>query len=138
MATTKILAACMMLASQTYDVPPALLAGIYKAEGGRVGQQVKNSNGSFDLGPMQINTIWLPELAKKWGVNQDTAHKMIRDDACTNVNVAAWILRGHIRETKSLSKAIEHYHSRTPKYGKIYKKRVLSLMEKNGLLKNSR
>ena len=138
MAATKILAACMMLASQTYDVPPALLAGIYKAESGKVGQQVENTNGSFDLGPMQINTIWLPELAEEWGVNVDTAHKWVRDDACTNVNVAAWILRGHINETQSLSKALEHYHSRTPKFGKKYKKRVLKLMVKNGLLKTDR
>ncbi len=128
----------MMLASQTYDVPPALLAGIYKAEGGKVGQEVKNTNGSYDLGPMQINTLWLPELSKKWGVNIDTAHKLVRDDACTNVDVAAWILRGHINETHSLSVALRHYHSRTPKYGNKYHARVINLMKENGLLKNGR
>lgn len=128
----------MMMASQNYDVPPALLAGIYKAEGGKVGQQVENSNGSFDLGPMQINTIWLAELAKEWGVSTDTAHIWVRDDACTNVGVAAWILRGHLNETKSLSQALKHYHSRTPKYGIKYKKNVLRLMKKNGLLKTNR
>ncbi|MGH1403894.1 MAG: lytic transglycosylase domain-containing protein [Alphaproteobacteria bacterium] len=138
MAATKILAACMMLASQNYNVPPALLVGIYKAEGGKVGQQVENTNGSYDLGPMQINTIWLPELSKKWGVSEKKAHKMVRDDACTNVNVAAWILRGHIDETKNLAQALQHYHSRTPKYGTKYKKRVLDLMRKNGLLKEQR
>ncbi len=138
MAATKILAACMMLASQTYDVPPALLVGIYQAEGGKVGQQVENTNGSFDLGPMQINTIWLPELSKKWGVSEDSAHKMVRDDACTNVNVAAWILRGHLNETKNLAQALQHYHSRTPKHGTKYKKRVISLMKQNGLLKEGR
>jgi len=131
----KILAACMMMAAHSYNVPPAVLAGIYKAEGGKVGQQVLNKNGSYDLGPMQINTIWLPELAKEWGVNKETAKTMVRDDACTNVNVAAWILRGHLDETKSLSQALQHYHSRTPKYGVKYKKRVLDLMTKNGLIK---
>ncbi len=138
MAASKILAACIMLAAQTHNVPPALLVGIYKAEGGTVGQQVKNTNGSYDLGPMQINTIWLPELAKQWGVEKDTAHKWVRDDACTNVDVAAWILRKHITETKSLSQAIAHYHSKTPKYGNKYKKRVINLMEKNGLLQTER
>lgn len=138
MAATKLIAACMMMASHTHEVPPALLAGIYKAEGGKIGQQVKNTNGSFDLGPMQINTLWIPELAEKWNVSHDTAHKKIRDDACTNIGVAAWILRGHIEETHSLSKAMTHYHSRTPKYGTKYKKRVLDLMKKNGLLKTKR
>ena len=138
MAATKILAACMMLASQTYDVPPALLAGIYKAEGGKVGQQVANTNGTYDLGPMQINTIWLPELSEEWGISVDKAHQIVRDDACTNMKVAAWILRGHMNETRSLAKALEHYHSRTPKFGKKYKKRVLALMHQNGLLKTGR
>ena len=135
MAASTVLAACLMLASQTYSVPPAVLVGIYKAEGGQIGQEVKNTNGSYDLGPMQINTIWLPELADKWGVKKTTARKWLRDDACTNVSVAAWILRGHLNETGSLSKAIAHYHSRTPRHGNRYKSRVINILQENGLVK---
>lgn len=138
MAASKIIAACLMLASQTYSVPPAVLVGIYKAEGGKIGQEVGNTNGSYDLGPMQINTLWMPELAEKWGVNVDTARKWVRDDACTNVGVAAWILKGHLNETKSLSQAIAHYHSRTPHHGTRYKKRVISILHENGLVKSKR
>lgn len=138
MAASKILAACLMLASQTYDVPPALLVGIYKAEGGKVGQEVVNENGSYDLGPMQINTVWLPDLSRRWGVSQAKAHQLVRDDACTNVGVAAWILRGHMNETQSIAQALQHYHSRTPKYGTKYKARVLDIMKDNGLIKTSR
>jgi len=130
-----VLAACLMLASQTYSVPPAVLVGIYKAEGGKVGQQVSNTNGSYDLGPMQINTIWVPELAKKWGVKEDVAKKWVRDDACTNVGVAAWILKGHLDETGNLSQAIAHYHSRTAVHGTRYKKRVIEILHDNGLVK---
>ncbi|MCB1532117.1 MAG: lytic transglycosylase domain-containing protein [Alphaproteobacteria bacterium] len=136
--SAKVLAACLMLASQTYSVPPAVLVGIYKAEGGQIGQEVKNTNGSYDLGPMQINTIWLPDLAHRWGVNETTARKWVRDDACTNVGVAAWILKGHLEETQSLSQAIAHYHSRTPLHGTKYKKRVISILQENGLVKNER
>ncbi|MCK5374334.1 MAG: lytic transglycosylase domain-containing protein [Alphaproteobacteria bacterium] len=131
----KILAACMMMAAQSHDVPPALLAGIYRAEGGKVGQEVANTNGSYDLGPMQINTIWLPELSQQWGISEEKTHEIVRDDACVNVDVAAWILRKHLNETHDLSKALEHYHSRTPKFGKKYKKRVLDIMKRYGLLK---
>jgi hypothetical protein len=138
MSASKILAACLMLASQTYGVPPAVLVGIYKAEGGKVGQEVHNENGTYDLGPMQINTVWVPELSKQWGVSQDTARKWLRDDACTNVGVSAWILRNHIEETGSLSKAIAHYHSRTPVYGTKYKTRVISILKENGLVKTER
>jgi len=137
MAASKILAACLMLASQTYSVPPAVLVGIYKAEGGKVGQEVSNTNGSYDLGPMQINTIWMPDLAKRWGVSEGTAKKWVRDDACTNVGVAAWIFKGHLDETGSLSKAIAHYHSRTPRFGTKYKSRVIDIMKDNGLIKTS-
>ena len=135
MAASKVLAACLMLASQTYSVPPAVLVGIYKAEGGQVGQEVRNTNGSYDLGPMQINTIWLPELADRWGVSEETAHKWVRDDACTNVGVAAWIFKTHLNETGSLSQAIAHYHSRTPVHGTKYKGRVIAIMRENGLIK---
>lgn len=135
MVASKIFAACLMLASQTYSVPPAVLVGIYKAEGGKVGQQVRNDNGSYDLGPMQINTVWMPLLAEKWGVDEHTAQAWVRDDACTNVGVAAWILRGHMKETKSLSQAIAYYHSRTPEYGTRYRSRVIDILRKNGLVK---
>ncbi len=135
MVMTKVLAACLMLASQTYSVPPAVMVGILQVEGGQVGQQVKNTNGTYDLGPMQINTIWMPELAEKWGVHEQVAKRWVRDDPCTNMGVAAWILKNHINRTGSLSKAIQHYHSRTPKFGTAYKAKVVSAMRRKGLLK---
>ena len=137
-ASAKVLATCLMLAAQTYSVPPAVLVGLYKAEGGKVGQEVRNTNGTADLGPMQINTVWLPKLAGKWGVSERTARKWVRDDACTNVGVAAWILRGHLDETGSLSQAIAHYHSRTPLYGRKYKARVINILRENGLVQETR
>lgn len=138
MAGSKVLVTCLLLASQNYNVPPALMAGIYQAERGRVGQEVSNTNGSYDLGPMQINTLWVPVLAKKWGVSQSVAKKLVRDDACKNMEVAAWILRNHLSETKSLRQALTQYHSRTPKYAKKYYDRVMDKMKKNGLIKTER
>ncbi len=136
---SKILAACLILAAQTYNVPPAVLIGIHQVEGGKVGQSVgPNVNGTYDLGPMQINTIWVPQLAAYWGVSQQTAHKWIRDDACTNLGVSAWILRSHLNNTNSLSKAIAHYHSKTPSIGYAYKKRVISAMQRKGLIASAR
>ena len=135
---SKVLAACLILASQTYSVPPAVMVGILQVEGGKVGQQVgPNDNGSYDLGPMQINTLWVPRLAKYWGVDQQTAHRWIRDDACTNMGVSAWILKRHLNETGSLSKAISYYHSRTPSLGYAYKNRVVAAMRKQGLIRSS-
>ncbi|MCB9975033.1 MAG: lytic transglycosylase domain-containing protein [Rhodospirillales bacterium] len=133
----KTLVTCLLLASQTYNVPPVLLAGIYKAEGGRVGQEVGNENGTHDLGPMQINTLWVPVVAKKWGVSERRARAAIRDNACTNMSVAAWILRNHLSETQSLAKALSYYHSRTPSFGHKYQDRVLNILRENSLLKSN-
>jgi soluble lytic murein transglycosylase-like protein len=134
----KVIAACLLMAAQSYSIPPAVLLGIYQVEGGKVGQEVgPNDNGSYDLGPMQINTLWLPELAQLWGVNTATARRWVRDDPCTNVGVAAWILRTHYEETGNLSQAIAHYHSRTPRYGTVYQSKVISSMQKHGLIKSA-
>lgn len=137
MSSTQLLAACIMMAAQTHHVPPAVLAGIYQAERGTVGQEVSNTNGSHDLGPMQINTLWIPVLAKRWNVTEKEAYRKVRDEACVNTDVAAWILRQHLNETQNLGRALSYYHSRTPKHSKKYKNRVLDLMKSHGLLKTN-
>ncbi|MGL4857523.1 lytic transglycosylase domain-containing protein, partial [Plesiomonas sp.] len=53
---------CIAKASQLYSVPGILLKAISQVEGGKKWTISKNSNGSYDLGPMQINTIHLPRL----------------------------------------------------------------------------
>ena len=129
-----VFAACLMMASQNYAIPPQVLIGILHVEGGKVGQQVRNSNGTYDLGPMQINTLWTKVLAEEWGVSRSYAHRVIRDDACTNVNVAAWIFRKNWNEAKSLPKAIEWYNSRTPSIGRKYRYKVIAKMKQHGLI----
>ncbi len=132
----QVFAACLMIAAQSYQVPPAVLYGIYQVEGGKVGQMVgPNKNGTYDLGPMQINTLWVPVLAKHWKISEQRAFRLIRDDSCTNVNVSAWILRTNLDETGSLGRAIAYYHSRTPSIGSNYKRKVISAMRRNGLIK---
>ncbi len=129
------MATCIFLAAQTYQVPPAVLIGILQVEGGRAGQEVgPNTNGTYDLGPMQINTLWIPELAEKWRVSEPQARKWVRDEPCVNVGVASWILRSHINRTGSLSKGIARYHSGTPHIGKRYRQKVIQKMREAGLV----
>lgn len=134
----QVIASCLFLAAETYKVPPAVMLGIMSVEGGRVGQAVKNTNGSYDLGPMQINTLWMPQLAKHWGVTEATALKWVRDDPCTNIHVSAWILRQHINETGSLSTAVGYYHSRTPQYSARYKRKVVEALKNKGLISQAK
>jgi soluble lytic murein transglycosylase-like protein len=137
MALNTVIATCLMLAAQNYNVPPAVMLGIMHVEGGRVGQAVgPNNNGTYDLGPMQINTMHLPQLAKYWKVDNKTAMKMVKDDACVNVNVAAWILRQRLNESGNLTLAIAHYHSKTPKFGYVYARKVIGAMKRMDLIQN--
>jgi len=129
-----IFATCLMVAAHNYALPPQILVGILHVEGGKVGQQVRNTNGTYDLGPMQINTLWTKELAKEWGTTLAEAKRLIRDDPCTNVNVAAWIFRRNLNEAGSMTKAIEWYNSRTPHIGRKYRKKVMAAMRKHKLI----
>lgn len=128
-----VLAACLLIAAQTYQVPPGVLLGIMQVEGGRIGQAVGNTNGSYDLGPMQVNTVWLPTLARKWNTSQSTAMRWLRDDGCVNMAVSAWILRQRINYTGDLWSGIAGYHSLTPGIGSRYASRVASAMKRYGL-----
>lgn len=131
----EIIASCLILAAQTYKVPPAVLIGIMHVEGGAVGQAVGNTNGSYDLGPMQVNTTWMPQLQKIWKVDRKTAIAWVRDNPCVNIHVAAWILRTRYDEAnQDLFKAIAGYHSRTSWRGEAYAMRVVTVLRRKGLI----
>ena len=136
MITEQALAVSIFTAAQTYSVPPSVILGILHVEGGRVGMASKNTNGTADLGPMQINTIWMPELARHWGVSRDAAHKLVRDDACVNIGVGTWILRKKINQTGSLYQGIAYYHSATPHLGTRYRAKVMNAMQRYRLVRS--
>ena len=139
MLTAQALATCLLMASNTYQVPAAVMIGIMHVEGGHIGQEAgPNVNGTYDLGPMQVNTRWVPQLASMWHVNQHTAHNWVRDDGCVNVHVAAWILKQKITESGSLFAGIANYHSSTRGVGYNYATKVIAVMERKGLIRDDR
>ena len=86
--------ACIWQAAGYYRLPPLALVGILGVEGGRPGQAVRNTDGSEDLGPMQINSRWLP-LLSRYGLTR----AKILGDPCANVWAGAWILaRAYARD----------------------------------------
>ena len=110
---------CIMQAAQASDVPLAALMGILAAEGGRTGQALSNDNGTWDLGPFQLNTCHTNELSKM-GVS---AEQVLRD-GCINAHVAAWLLRKEYNRTGEIWSAVGAYHSRTPSFQDVYIARV--------------
>ncbi|MDR0549563.1 MAG: lytic transglycosylase domain-containing protein [Deltaproteobacteria bacterium] len=122
---------CLKKASRRFEVPLELALGVLATEGGQVGRVNFNKTGTYDLGPMQINSTWLPILAEL-GVRP----KDVRDNGCANVAIGVWILRLNYLETKDKEKALAYYHSRNPKKGRAYA-RVAKLRAKTSNLKKT-
>lgn len=107
---------CIVKASKSYKVDPLVLASIRRVEGGKRGQYSKNTNGTIDMGPMQINSIWIDDV-EKFGITRDG----LLYDTCVNVYVSAWILKKEINGVNGdLWRGVGNYHSRTPKFHNSY------------------
>lgn len=106
---------CVISAAARYSIPVPVFQAVLRTEGGWVGLKKRNTNGSYDLGPAQINTIHLPEL-RQYGITETA----LANDICTNLHVAAYRLRSEINRVGEFWRGIGNYHSRTPKYHNIY------------------
>lgn len=108
--------ACIEQAAATFQVDALPLTLLRQVEAGTLGaNSAPNSNGSYDIGPMQINSSWLPRLARI-GISEP----MLRDDACINVHVAAWIYKQELRATGDPAMAMARYHSPTARHQARY------------------
>lgn len=86
-------ATCWEAASKDYGIPIDVLKAVAKTESNFNPKAVnKNTNGSYDIGMMQINSVWLPKL-EAFGVTETSLH-----DACTNLKVGAWILSSNAKK----------------------------------------
>ena len=120
-------ARCVLQAAHAFRVSPWALVGILHVEGGRPGQILyHNTNGSADIGPMQINSLWLPRLAKA-GITT----RQLADDGCINVAVGAAILATYVRASGgNIGVAIGWYHSHTQPLATRYRLRVARAIER--------
>ena len=99
--------ACVWQSAEKYGINPVIIAAIIHVEGGKPGRIHWNRNGTYDIGPMQINSIWIPRL-RHYGVT----YRAIKNDPCANVDAGSWILANQLRETHGdLWKAVGRYHS---------------------------
>ncbi len=119
---------CMAAVAAFYNLPPKALPAIHRVEGGHAGSIGHNRNGTDDLGIMQVNTAWLPELARRTGLPRSRLRiALIRQD-CFNIAVAGAILRIYLNEAHGDTvTAIGYYHSHTPGRREAYAMRVLAL-----------
>jgi hypothetical protein len=91
------------------NVEPLALYLILDVEGGTVGlNSLPNKNGTYDIGPAQINSSHLVKLAAR-GVSQ----REIRESLCTNILVQAFLYNDARKRAPTVAKAIALYHSPT-------------------------
>ena len=112
---------CINQVAIEYHVPAKLILAVLEVSQGKVGQAKPNSNGTYDLGPMQINTSWWPGLYR-YGITPQA----VQYNPCINVNVGAWILAGDIANGSNLLSGIGDYHSHTLPLNYAYTQKVSS------------
>lgn len=119
--------ACMIATAMRYDLPPRVLPVLQHVEGGAPGVVHHNSDGSADLGVMQINTRWVRPLAEVAHLPMAQTAARLVSDGCFNVAAAALILRSYVRENHGdMMRAIGDYHSHTPALNEAYRRKVLA------------
>lgn len=86
-----------------------------------------NSDGSWDVGPMQINSVNWEIFHDKFGVLPID----IRYNGCINLMAGAYLIRSHldsagknnIQGWDAFFKLAANYHSKTPELNTTYQKR---------------
>ena len=111
--------ACFAQAGQHYGIHPALLEAVARHESNLNPRAIgRNTNGSVDIGLMQINTQHLPTLARA-GISREHLF-----DPCTNIAVGAWVLAGAIRRHGMTWEAVGAYNSSIPTRRRWYAGKV--------------
>jgi soluble lytic murein transglycosylase-like protein len=109
---------CINQAAEIFSVPAMMIISVMKIENGRNGDAIKNKNGTYDLGVLQVNNRWLKQL-KPYGITQ----KKLQFDPCVNVEVGTWILAKHMAKKEGW-KGVGNYHSFTPMHNARYRQKV--------------
>ena len=87
------------------------LWGLRDQEGGWVGAEIANVDGNHDLGPMQVNSWWIPRIAAATKRPPAQVRFWLQHDACFNVAAARWIFLSGLASTRSYWRAIGAFHS---------------------------
>ena len=113
---------CSIAAAVKYQIPVNAMLAVAEQEGGRPGLRMRNTNGSFDVGSMQMNTAYLREL-KRFGIEE----RDVAGPGCYPYHLAAWRLRKHLVEDHGdLWTRIANYHSRTPLHNARYRASIMT------------
>lgn len=106
-------ARCIRQASRGNPWLEKTLWGLRDQEAGWAGAEIRNTNGTYDLGVLQVNSSWVPRLATMLGRSEENVRAWLQFDPCFNVETGRWIFVYAIGQTKDFWKAVGLYHSPT-------------------------
>jgi len=107
----------MLAVSQFYHLPPRVLPSIQVVEAGQPGTISRNLNGTGDLGVMQVNTRWVPSIARWWDMTPAAVAERL---------IAGAIMRLYLDEARNdVVRAVGYYHSHTPERASAYQLKVI-------------
>ena len=117
---------CITMAADAYRLPASLILILLKVEGGQLGAVSGNTNDTVDIGPMQVNTIWVPVIARHWRTTPQAAYAALRENFCANFEGGTWILRQALDEARGdFWSGVGIYHSHNPVHKDVYLRKVL-------------
>ena len=121
-------ASCVDFASNEFRLDARIIYSIIKTQSNFNSKAINiNTNKSWDIGLMQINTIHQDELRE---------HGMKLSDLlvpCKNIIVGSWLLRRHIDAANgNVWQGVGDYHSLTPELSFQYALKVKSVYNKLG------
>lgn len=121
-------ASCVENAATWHEVNPWILLAIASVESDFRPEVISHdSNGTQGFGLTQVNSVHLPELAKKGIAKKDLL------EPCTSIYVAAWLLRKKMVKFGNTCRAIGAYHSETQKYNQIYIGKIRTALARWGV-----
>lgn len=107
------IAECIRQAAEGKPWLEKALWGLRDQEAGWLGAEVRNTNGSHDLGPLQINSWWVPRIAALVGRSQADVRAWLVSDPCFNAGAARWLFLSALKTTGDFWQAVGVYHSPT-------------------------
>jgi len=97
---------CFALAAEHYGVPEELLRAMAHVESGfNPTARHQDTDGTYDLGVMQINSSHFTELAERYHITE----AMLVERPCINIVVGASILKGFIAQYGRTWRAVGAY-----------------------------
>jgi soluble lytic murein transglycosylase-like protein len=116
---------CLDDAARYHRVSVQVVRAIAQQESGmRPYVTSRNTDGSEDIGLMQINSSWLPKLAR-FGISRQHLF-----DACVNVYVGTWILASNIKQFGPTWKAVGAYNAVSSNKQLIYANNIYRRLQR--------